>query len=275
MTTLFSESFTKLAKFIFDFYDFDKDGLISKEDVKVVLSYIPLNTKKYSQSIKLKFEQEDYKDRVESQDELHNMVEKCFKNAETMDQSGFLSVVENVNSDIFLFILIFLLEKRPFSKQTLNEFQNVKSKNSNLLGVKTSTIESKVLIASPTLQSKFTPSITISKSPSMSKRNTLPIESSANLESRNLLGRLSGKPTAGETKSVLLKYTGKGGNNEHNDEGTDEGVSVNNVRGIPITRKQRHNLRDIEAKKETAKADYDNLPITPAIKLPKKTSENE
>jgi Ca2+-binding EF-hand superfamily protein len=43
MTILFSSSFEKLVKFIFNFYDFDKDGYISREDIRVVLSYIPLN----------------------------------------------------------------------------------------------------------------------------------------------------------------------------------------------------------------------------------------
>ena len=67
MTILFSENYEKLIEFIFDFYDFDKDGKISKEDVRVVLSYIPLNItklEKYSE-LKLKFENEEYKDRVE------------------------------------------------------------------------------------------------------------------------------------------------------------------------------------------------------------------
>lgn len=58
MTTLFSESFDKMEKFIFNFYDFDKDGFITKEDVKVVLSYIPLNIKtKVNSGIRLKYEQ--------------------------------------------------------------------------------------------------------------------------------------------------------------------------------------------------------------------------
>ena len=52
-----SESYDKHEKFIFDFYDFDKDGLISKEDVQVVLSYIPFNDhKSFYGSVKLKFE---------------------------------------------------------------------------------------------------------------------------------------------------------------------------------------------------------------------------
>lgn len=56
MTMLFSESYNKLATFIFKFYDFDKDGFISKEDVRTVLSYVSLNTKKAGNNNALKFE---------------------------------------------------------------------------------------------------------------------------------------------------------------------------------------------------------------------------
>ena len=45
MKMLFSESFEKNSKFIFNLYDFDKDGYISKEDIKVVLSYVPIKAK--------------------------------------------------------------------------------------------------------------------------------------------------------------------------------------------------------------------------------------
>jgi len=58
MSTLFYESIDKIEKFIFQLYDFDKDGIILKEDVRVVLSYIPLNVKKKVNSdLKLKYEQ--------------------------------------------------------------------------------------------------------------------------------------------------------------------------------------------------------------------------
>ena len=57
LSTLFSDSSDKIEKFIFQLYDFDKDGLISKEDVRVVLSYIPLNVRsKVSSEFRLKFE---------------------------------------------------------------------------------------------------------------------------------------------------------------------------------------------------------------------------
>lgn len=58
MSTLFFDSIDKIEKFIFNLYDFDKDGIISKEDVRVVLSYIPLNVKtKVNSEFKLKYEQ--------------------------------------------------------------------------------------------------------------------------------------------------------------------------------------------------------------------------
>lgn len=45
MRTLLTENYDKTSKFIFDFYDFDRDGLITKEDIRIVLSYISLSVK--------------------------------------------------------------------------------------------------------------------------------------------------------------------------------------------------------------------------------------
>lgn len=44
LLTLFTETFENLAKFIFKLYDYDKDGKINKDDIRIVLSYIPINT---------------------------------------------------------------------------------------------------------------------------------------------------------------------------------------------------------------------------------------
>ena len=54
MLILFSSNFKKLLEFIFKFYDFDNDKKITKEDVRVVLSYVPIY-KKTQNSGKLKF----------------------------------------------------------------------------------------------------------------------------------------------------------------------------------------------------------------------------
>lgn len=250
LTVLFSENYSKLIEFIFNLYDFDKDGKISKEDVRVVLSYIPLNiTKlgKYSE-MKLKFEKEEYKDRVESQEELFNLLEKCFQKSELLDLEKFNYVIENISSDIFLFILIFLMEKKPFSKKTIKEFEGRKFNSTSIKINKTPVLTSK-LIASPNLNSKFSPSVTISRSPMMNKRITLDTLSGKDQkESKNLLMKLAGKPQKKE---------------ENKEENTEDDLKMH-----PVNRKQRNDLKNLSTNnsKNNVNHVYNDLPIVPGIK---------
>ena len=180
MNILFSESFHSLAEFIFKFYDFDHDGKITKEDVRVVLSYVPLQ-KKFSKN-KMIFEQNEYKDRVESQDELFNILNSAFGSKEQLSKDEFINVVENVNSDIFIFILMFLLEKRPFSDETIKVFiQNKEKADRKMNECLTPQVESHHKIASPSLKSKLI-------SPTLKKRTL-------ELGSKNILSLYSGKGT--------------------------------------------------------------------------------
>lgn len=104
MNTIFTDDYRKQTKFIFDLYDFDKDSLISKEDVRVVNSYIPLKTKRLLSEVKSKFVKENFCDRAESQEELHGLLERCFGINEQLDYAKFLKCIEEVSSDIFLFV---------------------------------------------------------------------------------------------------------------------------------------------------------------------------
>ena len=85
MVNLFSGNLDKLIQLIFKFYDFDKDGKVSKEDIRIVLSYVPLNTKGLKKE-SLKFEKENFNDRLESQKELHQKLDVIFKNTTTIDE---------------------------------------------------------------------------------------------------------------------------------------------------------------------------------------------
>ena len=79
MTTLFTENFEKLAKFIFRFYDFDNDNKITKEDVRVVLSYVPLNIDFNAGKKKvMKYEKNNFKEHIESQKELFDILSTSF-----------------------------------------------------------------------------------------------------------------------------------------------------------------------------------------------------
>jgi len=42
MTTLYTGTYDQLVNLIFELYDFDKDGKLCREDIRIVLSYIPL-----------------------------------------------------------------------------------------------------------------------------------------------------------------------------------------------------------------------------------------
>ena len=156
MRSVFSqaETFDSLAKFIFDFYDFRSCEKIKKDDVRVVLSYVPLQ-KTDINSIKednIELVEENFQDRVESQEQLFHILNIAFKDKEEMDYEEYLQVIKNVNSDIFILILMFLLEKKPFSRNTIQIYAAGDKKKSD--ASQTPKV-SKQVIASPSLNSRF------------------------------------------------------------------------------------------------------------------------
>ena len=158
MKMLFSqtETFDSLTKFIFNFYDFRSCGKIKKEDVRVVLSYVPLQKNDFD-SIKegdIELVEENFQDRVESQEQLFNILSTAFKNKEEMNFDEYTNVVKNVNSDIFILILMFLLEKKPFSSATIKIYSAGAPPQKKNDVSKTPKLNQQV-IASPTLNSRF------------------------------------------------------------------------------------------------------------------------
>ena len=127
MQSLFCSDYEQTTKFIFDFYDFDKDGFITKEDIRVVCSYISLQNKTSSENIKQTNNNFNYYDRVKSQEELQDILNSCFKDEkEKMDYNKFKMTIEKINSDIYFLILIFLYENKPFTKSGLKEYETQK-----------------------------------------------------------------------------------------------------------------------------------------------------
>jgi hypothetical protein len=242
MTTIFSESYEKLSKFIFNLYDFENIGAISKEDVKVVLSYIPLKIRKSSKSFK--FDKEDFKDRIESQDELHILIENCFGMRDKLNLTEFLQVIENVSSDIFLFILIFLYESKPFSNLTIDKHEGRKL-NTKLIKINRTPILSRKLIASPNLNSKFSPSLVIKNSPMMTKRLLLDEYSKKNsiipkkLDSKNLLMKFA-------AKSKPNKPNNSWDNKKDTFEGENDDIDENiDFIALPVNKKKRNDLDNL------------------------------
>ena len=188
MKSVFSqaESFDSLARFIFDFYDFRSCEKIQKDDVRVVLSYVPLqknelsaNTMKDENIVK-----ENFQDRVESQEQLFNILNIAFKNKKEIDYTEYLQVIKNVNSDIFILILMFLLEKKPFSNATIKIYS---AGNEKRRDASPSLKVSKQVIASPSLNSRFL---------------------SPKLKKKSLMVGQKGKLDGGKGASILQLYSG-------------------------------------------------------------------
>ena len=153
MTTLYCGGYEETVKFIFNFYDMDSDGLIDKEDIRVVLSYITLADSPDVKSSGLNI---TYQNRVTSQEELYSILQKCFENIPNnkMDYATFKNTIENVNSDIYLMIYLFLLENKPFTKENIKSYKSkTKKNNENIEKDK----PEEVKIMSPSKNSTFSP----------------------------------------------------------------------------------------------------------------------
>ena len=155
MQSLFSqaESFDSLAKFIFNLYDFNSSGIIKKDDVRVVLSYVPLSDSSSNIKENVELVKDKFEDRVESQEQLFHILNIAFKGKDKMNFEEYIKVVKNINSDIFILLLMFLLEKKPFSNYSIQlHSMNLESPSLHLSATPQLIPQQ---IASPSLHSRF------------------------------------------------------------------------------------------------------------------------
>ena len=284
MTKLFCGSFEETTKFIFDFYDFDKDGLIDKEDIRTVLSYIGLNNENNNSEL------QGYLNRVNSQIELYNLLERSFKqvNKEKINYNEFINIIENTASDIYILILLFFLDKKPFNKTVINEYGKNKKISSP---VKIHKERKPKLIASPIIHKSSLISSeifqreskkrTISVSMNESQKERLIQEITLNDErKKNRIGTINRKSST----STFLKQKLESKNNssqmnnifekETNEDVIhfiDDNISDNDSEKIPVTRKTKTNLKNIQlnaSHKDIHKNDdkFNNIQLMPAFK---------
>ena len=254
MLILFSSDLDKLLQFILDFYDFDKDGKITKEDVRIVLSYVPIYKKRKNKKNEgLKFDTDDFNDRIVLQKELHEKLDNIFEKKESIDLNEFTDVIKNKNSDIFLFILVFLYEHRPFSFETVKNLENIK-KSPELSPKKD------IFIASPNLDSNFIVSQTLQKSPAMKNKGLndknkniyknmkyLGLLSGRNLnleqENNNVNNNLNNNNINKTENKVVFSLKIPTGNNNNNNENIINDNNINNIN-------EKNDLINLEEKEQ-------------------------
>ena len=258
MKNLFCDDFDKTCKFIFDFYDYDINGQINKEDIRVILSYITLGDDVNS---KTPMKNLSYSHRVNSQEELNNILKVCFKEikGDYMTYADFKKVVEEVNSDIYLMIYLFLLENKPFKKENIESYMKPEEKKSPK-----SPKSPKKMIASPSKNTNFSPykkfakrrSVVLGKD-TMDNLHKM-IESPKAKNSPNIKSFKRRKSVERKEPLILLKYMELG-----NEEGKKE-KEINN--------KRIHQIANIMNKKK--KYNDGDIELKPAYKQSKKAKSN-
>ena len=121
---LYMGSFSETTKVIFDLLDFDKDGIIKKEDVTIILSYLPLNDVSEEKEKKLESVREILGFQMKSLEEIDDIVSKTFKKYEgKMNFEQFKDTVQNKKSDVFLQIICFLYQEKPFKAKNIESMK--------------------------------------------------------------------------------------------------------------------------------------------------------
>lgn len=153
LMNLYFGDFKETAKLIFNILDFDKDGLITKGDIKITMSYLPLK-------------ENSHKDQMESLSEIDDILNLYFKKATTLNFEGFIDAVKNAKSDIYLQLLCFIYEHKPFTKENVEAYKFFKKKGTQSpspkknLGSPSQTKKESVLLSSPSRKSKLLPAST-------------------------------------------------------------------------------------------------------------------
>ena len=107
---LYCGTFYETSEIIFKLLDFDKDGIIQKDDVIITLSFLPLNQSGES------FEE----NQIKSRKEINEIINYTFSKYDNeLNFEKFVDAVINKKSDVYLQLICFLYQMRTFSEENL------------------------------------------------------------------------------------------------------------------------------------------------------------
>jgi len=106
---LYFGNLEETAEIIFDIYDFNHNGKIFADDIKAILSFLPLKEDKTKTT---------YKYQLESLDELDQILSQTFRGKSFLNFEDFFKILK-YKSDIFLQLLCYLYQRCPFKDESL------------------------------------------------------------------------------------------------------------------------------------------------------------
>lgn len=116
----YCSSFDEKIRFVFEIYDFDADGLVTKSDIMTLINCMPV-VKTAKLMGEGKFTQEgggvqNFEDRVQALQEMYAILDNCFLQKEKITLEDFQKITEEISSDMFLSMLSLFRERLPCSE---------------------------------------------------------------------------------------------------------------------------------------------------------------
>lgn len=114
----YSDTETKL-KFAFDLYDFDRDSYIIPDDVRLILSHIPIentvagHVRKEGHFTQSGGGSQVFLDRLRNQEQIENLINEVFGSKRRIGLEEFKRINCEVTSEMFLSIMILLQNSLP------------------------------------------------------------------------------------------------------------------------------------------------------------------
>ena len=105
---IFSSHLDTSLHLIFEFYDFDEDCFISQEDIRIILSYVPIcemankerqREGKFTSGIGA---ETSFSDRKQAQEEIKLLLDQIFKDKDKIDFDDFKKFNQEVTSEALL-----------------------------------------------------------------------------------------------------------------------------------------------------------------------------
>ena len=117
LSIIYCEEIISLIEFIFLFYDFDYDGYITSDDIHAIMSYIPVI--------------HSFSDMIDIEEEIQNTLNNIFLNKKSkINICEFIDLIINKEVyEIFIPIISFFFEQKPFSNQQIEYFGKLCTNN--------------------------------------------------------------------------------------------------------------------------------------------------
>ena len=258
MNRLYNGSYQDTIQLIFDILDFNHDGFIEKDDAKMILTLLPLKTDK---------SKVEYKYQMQSLEEINEIINATFGKSKKLNLEEFKNTVEKHKSDIFIQIICFLYQKKPFTENNINILKtSKKTVPSDLLQtpqVKNKQICDNILLPSPLKNTALSPASIFLESKMIKTPFSLGESSAIEEESEPAISGFNG----------MVRYHNRNiPKNPNNEE--DENESNNDVNNIIKNSDTVYNSPSVYLKRHRAKpvAQF-SLSSPSPVKMPQSTKK--